>query len=393
MQHRQDAPILIAGAGVGGLALAVGLQRFHLPVEVFELRDEPVSGDGTALNLWGNAVTALDQLAVGEAIRDIGHPIRRTQIWSARGQLVTGTDVEEIGRQLGTSSLNIRRSDLTRLLYDSRGEVPVHTGTSCAGYRVEDEGITLVLEGGEEVRGRALVGADGVRSAIRAQLVADGDPSSIGFPVWRGISDMDGGLTSGIAFLVWGSQGGGAGAWHVDDQHVSWTVGTNTGFQRRHGALVDKDRNDAKDALLGFVDAFPGPFSEVISGTPSERMFASSLLIRKKADVWGEGPVTLLGDAAHAMPTAMGQGACQALEDAVVLSHNLATSPDAVSALRRYESQRKPRIRWVRDKVFMYDRFQRWENPALCTLRNVIVRHTPSRSNRRTMRRMLAFNA
>ena len=375
--------ILIAGGGIGGLAAAVSLVQAGYPVAVFERSPDGVTEQGTGLNIWGNAISALDRVGLAKAVQDAGSVIETMELRAHDGSLLSENPIGEICREVGTVAVNVRRTDVQRILYEGCDDV-VHLGAAAVGYRTDPEGVTLLLESGEEVRGAAVVGADGVRSAIRSQLLHDGDPRPSGNPVWRGIAE-GAGPTDGTVLMVWGPRGGGAGCWHVDPAHVSWTVGTNSRFEEPSTAGA------AKDALLEFVSDFAGPFQDLIRSTPAERAAASRVYIREHADRWGDGRVTLLGDAAHAMPTVLGQGACQAIEDGVVLGESVADAPDVVSGLRRYEQQRQPRVAWVREQVFKLDRFQKYESRMMSRMRNLGVRFAPASKSRQLWKDLMTF--
>ena len=376
MTSSDNRPILVAGGGIGGLSAALALGRRGFDVQEFERSSEAVAERGTGLTLWGNATTVLDRLGCGDEVKAAGYPIARTEIRSDKGRVLVETPVTAVSRLTGTTSITVRRTDLQRGLYNALQalSVPVHLGRRCTGYSAEHGGVTLLLEDGTEVPGRALIGADGARSAIRSQLLDDGDPIPLGCPIWRGVSDGDGGLDHGLALLIWGPRGGGIGGAHVDEKHASWTIAINSRVQR---ALAD---GKPKDVLLDFVGDLDAHLAEAVRQTPEEAMLSAHVLVRKPAANWGMGPVTLLGDAAHAMPTALGQGGCQALEDGLMLGHCLAEADTVEAGLRGYEQRRQRRVNWLRRRVERIDRFSRLENPVLCKLRNVAARLAPTGS-------------
>lgn len=386
MAGHADRRLLIAGGGVGGLCAAVAARAAGWDVEVYERTLDPQREAGTAFNLWANAVAALDRIGLGDAVRAVGDPIEDMRLIDHKGRYLAGTPIGDISRGLGTMSLNIRRSDLTRILYEAckDADIPVHLGAACQQYTVDGRGVALRLEHGTEVRGDVLVGADGARSAIRSQLVGDGDPVESSFPV-RGISEAAG-APANTVLMSWGPRGGGVGCWPLGDGQVSWTVGTNSRLRRTLSEGVDP-----KAAVLGFLEGFPELFTELVRHTPATRIASNPVLVRKSAEVWGSGPVTLLGDAAHAMPTVFAQGACQALEDAVVLGEELGRADDPLGALRAYEERRKPRMDWLRKRVFTLDRLQKFESRLLCRMRDTMTRKAPADKSVRSWRQMLTY--
>ncbi|QKG83777.1 NAD(P)-binding protein [Kroppenstedtia pulmonis] len=379
--------ILIVGAGIGGLTTAGLLRKKGFEVEVFERRDQVLGEQGTALNIWSNAVKALDRLGLGNNVRSIGCPIERQTIYSWKGTLLMDTPVGEISGEYGAPSVNIRRSDLVTLLYDFCKDVSIQLGRRYVGYKEDAQGVTVQLDNGDEVRGDVLIGADGLRSRVRAQLVGDGDPDYLGYTIWRGISEGPGLNKKGNLAMYWGPRGINGGCWWVDNDHVSWTLGLNT------QAGGKDEPGKVKEDLLQMIHDFPEAMKMAIKQTPEDKLFRIDGYARTKADKWGEGRVTLLGDAAHAMPTIYGQGACQAIEDAVLLAESLAEAPDVITGLRTYERSRQPRMNWIRSKIYFGTKIQTLTNPLLLFLKNFYVKwFFPKKANLKTWRRLLAFN-
>jgi len=393
MAHGDSRRVIVAGGGVGGLCAALAVRKAGRDVEVHERAIDPHREAGTAFNLWGNAISALRLVGVDDAVRAVGDPIENMRLLDHRGRFIAATPIGDIGRKLGTWSVNIRRSDLTRLLYEAckDADIPVHHGSAVGGHRTDGSTVVVTLDDGAEQRGAALVGADGARSAVRSVVRGDGPPIASSLPV-RGISETDPGAPPGTVLMSWGPRGGGAGCWPLGDGHVSWTVGSNSRLRR---AL--ETGTPVKAALLDFLSALPPPFADLVRATPDDRIAATSVLIRPlpgkgDPDLWGAGPVTLLGDAAHAMPTVFAQGACQALEDAAVLGAELGRTDDVVTALRAYENRRKPRMAWLRRRVFMLDRMQKFEARPLCVLRDAMMRRGPAEKSVRSWEQMLSFD-
>ncbi len=381
--------ILVAGGGVGGLAAALAARRAGWDVEVFERTIDPHREAGTAFNLWANAVTALDAIGLADAVLATGDRITAMQLWDHKGHFLAATPVAEIGRAVGSSSVNIRRSDLTRLLNEAckDADIPVRLGAAARSYRIDGPEVVLTLEDGTEVRGAGLVGADGARSVVRSLVVGDGEPVAASLPV-RGIAESAAGAPPHTVLMSWGPRGGGFGCWPLGDGHVSWTVGTNSRLRRRLAEGVPP-----KQVVEDFAAGFPDLFGDLVRATPAAGIVTTAVLVRPTARKWGDGRVTLLGDAAHAMPTVFAQGACQALEDAAVFGMELARSDrDVVAAMRAYEHRRRPRMDWLRKRVFTLDRLQKFENPLLCRVRNMMTRKAPPEKSAESWTRMLTFD-
>jgi 2-polyprenyl-6-methoxyphenol hydroxylase-like FAD-dependent oxidoreductase len=154
-------------------------------------------------------------------------------------------------------------------------------------------------------------------------------------------------------------------AWRVGDGRVAWTIGIKT---PEGGSAVD-----AKRRVLDLLEGVQGPPRQWVDETPADGIVRVDLFELPWQERWGAGRVTLIGDAAHAMPTVLGQGACQAIEDGIEVARRLGTADgDIAGALRAYEADRIERVRWVRSQVDRLSRLQRLGNPVLIRLRDLL---------------------
>lgn len=381
-------PVLVIGAGIGGLTAALALARRGVEVEVLERRTgRIVELAGTGMTIWSNATTALGTLGIGEEILAAGEVIEKVRNVTGKDELVFETDVAALRWDGGLPSVSIARGELVGVLLAAceLAGVTVRLGAAFRDFREDDSGVVVVLADGTEVRGCALVGADGVRSAVRSRLHADGDPTYYGIAVFRGMSAGSGGIDRGLVHMFQTTERSGlAGmAWHVGDGRVAWTIGTKAPAggkdtpQRMHARVTE---------LIGDVE---GPPRRYVADTDPAGVIRVDLHARDTS-CWGRGRVTFVGDAGHAMPTVLGQGACQAIEDAVVLGDCLGPGPaDVAGALRAYEGRREERVRWIRGQVYRIARMQQWSNPALIRVRELAARLIVPRVQQKMWRGLL----
>lgn len=389
MAEHTRGRVLIAGGGVGGLAAALAARRAGADPVVVERSTEPTRSAGTAFNLWGNAVTALERIGLRDAVLAVGDPIERMCLSDHRGHPIGETPIGKIGAGLGTASVNIRRADLVGILVEAcrDADIPLRLGAACTGYTpAPGGGVTAHMADGSTEHGDVLIGADGARSAVRQVLLGDGDPVESSHPI-RGIGRIAPGVQPNTVSMAWGPRGGGVGCWPLGGDAVSWTVGTTSALRARIAGGTP-----VKDAVLAFLADFPGHFTALVRSTPESAIVTSPVLVRPEVGRRGAGPVTLLGDAAHAMPTVFAQGACQALEDAAVLGEEIGRTPDLVSALRAYEARREARVAWLRKRVFTMDRLQKVENRLLCKVRDAFTRKAPAEKSEQGWRAMMTFD-
>lgn len=316
-------PILIAGGGIGGLAAALRLARKDYGVSVLE--QAPQFGEiGAGLQIGPNAFHAFDYLGVGDAARAQAVYIDKLVLMDAlSADTITEIPVDEPFREhFGNPYAVVHRNDLHGVLLEAcraHGLIELRANARVTGYQQDGATVTATLASGERISGAALVGADGLRSAVRAQLVGDGEPRVSGHTTYRAViptERMPEDLRWNAATLWAGPK------CHIVHYPLSgWKV-----FN-----LVVTYHNDAPEAVAGVpvskdeVRQGFGHIAErprqIIESADDWKLWV--LCDRDPNETWVEGRVVLLGDAAHPMLQYMAQGACMALEDAVCLSHNL----------------------------------------------------------------------
>ncbi|ANP49607.1 2-polyprenyl-6-methoxyphenol hydroxylase-like FAD-dependent oxidoreductase [Streptomyces griseochromogenes] len=380
-------PVIVAGAGIGGLTAARALRQHGYRVIVIERADEARGLAGSGLTIWTNALSALDRIGLAEAAQRAGMRLDWQRLHSADGEPIHEVPVGRIGSSVGRQGIGIRRQALLRALLDGCADVEVRYRCRLVDIQQNAEGVRVRLDGGAEISGALLVAADGLRSRTRSVLYDDGPPEPEGHMIWRGISDSHAGFPEHTSYMVYGKDGARSVAWPVAPDAVCWSVSRNG--PPSHGESTDP--HEIKRALLAMTAGFPEPVTAVIKATPAERMLRTDLFGRPEA-VWGTGRVALLGDASHAMPTVYGQGACQAIEDAVVLADALAAAATPEQGIEDYARRRRDRVGWIRQRTFQLSRYQGWELPLLIALRNSTMRALPTEATERTWQTLLTFD-
>ncbi len=363
-------PILILGAGIGGLTSAIALSRAGFRVEVFE-RARELREVGAGVALWSNAMAALQQIGMEPPVRQAGAPLDVALLLSWDGRDLGALPIQEVAQELGLPrSVGIHRPSLQKVLLEGCEGIPIHTDRGGVSFEDRGDRVVLRLADDSEVTGSLLIGADGVRSVVRAQLRGDDpEPDFTGSVAWRGIVESNGAVEPGISLTAWGT-GRRIGIFEVDEERVCWyVVGKAPASQ--------KEAPGVQERLVAHVAGCGVPIAGLIERTPEDCIVRSDLLVRPPNPVWGRGRVTLVGDSAHVMAPTLAQGAAQAIEDAVALARLLREASDPVQALRRYEELRHPRTRFLVEKSLMYQRIASWENPLAVRLRDTFLRHTP----------------
>ncbi|MBS4049319.1 MAG: 3-hydroxybenzoate 6-monooxygenase [Alphaproteobacteria bacterium] len=356
----QKGKVLIAGGGIGGLASAMGLARSG--VRSLVLEKAPELGEiGAGIQLGPNAFHSFDALGVGDAARAMAVYIDQLRLMDAMtGEEITHVPLDEPFRQkFGNPYAVVHRGDLHGVFLRACRENPnieLRTASEVVGYRQEGTSVVAILVNGEEVEGSALIGADGLWSSVRKQLVGDGAPRVSGHTTYRSViptNEMPEDLRWNAATLWAGPK------CHIVHYPLSgW----------RFFNLVVTYHNNAPEPVAGL----PVEFDEVMRGFRHVHDKAQSIIRHGKdwklwvlcdrdpVDKWVDHRVALLGDAAHPMLQYFAQGACMAMEDAVALSYMFEKhSGDVEKALNAYSRMRMLRTarvqlqsRWIGDNIY-----------------------------------------
>jgi 3-hydroxybenzoate 6-monooxygenase len=338
---RNEDRVLIAGGGIGGLATALGLARKGVRSSVLE-RARELGEIGAGIQLGPNAFHAFDRLGVGDAARAIAIYIDRLRLMDAvGGGEIAHIDLGEAFRaRFGNPYAVIHRGDLHGVFLNACREHPlVELRTSCAvvGYGQDGARVEARLASGEAVAGAALVGADGLWSKVRAQLVGDGPPRVSGHTTYRSViptERMPEDLRWNAATLWAGPK------CHIVHYPLSGWKAFNLVVTYHNDAPepVAGKPVDEEEVMAGFRHVHPRAREIIRHGTDWKLWV---LCDRDPVECWVDGRVALLGDAAHPTLQYMAQGACMAMEDAVCLAHEMAARPgDPEAALENYRRRR-----------------------------------------------------
>ncbi len=360
MTSRPRTRALVIGAGIGGLTAAATLNSVGVDVEVYE-RARELKAAGGALSLMSNAVLALRTLGIDLQLEDNVEILEQLHFRTKRGKLIRTLEFKEICDRLGAPSFGLHRADLQRLLLDVVKDVPITLGRQATRYETGDDGVRVFFSDGSEAHGDILIGADGFNSAIRRTLAGPETAYEPGYICWVATPHFSHpAITKQYGAHYWG-RGCRFGIANIGKGQVYWWGTKN---------MPADQARDWQGTRAEIEQTYAGWAPEVeaaIRATPLDEITAFPARDRPFLERWGDGPVTLLGDAAHPMMTSLGQGAAIAMEDAVVLARHLDGASDLPGALRAYESARLPRTRKVVDAAHALSKLEqteRWDQLA-----------------------------
>lgn len=367
MSHVEEK-IIIVGGGIGGLATAIALRQRGCEVAVFEQAQE-LREIGAGLSVWPNATLVLSQFGLLPEVLNHSEVLERLQLRTWKGELLS--DIKTVA-DFKTPSVCIHRADLLSILAEQIPQRCVHLGERFETFEERGEVVIASFSGGRKVEGRALIGADGLNSTVRARILGPSKPIYRGYWACRGIADFS--LPkqySHTAIETWGS-GQRFGIEPMGRGRVFWYATANA----PEGQLGDQ--SGWKDELREKFRLWPSPIPEVIEATKREAILKHEIVDRQPVRPWGEGRVTLLGDAAHPTTPNLGQGACMAIEDALVLAQCLMRKGEIEARLRKYESLRFKRTEYITRESRRAGRIGQMENALAVTLRSIWLKTLPT---------------
>ncbi|WP_040795586.1 FAD-dependent monooxygenase [Nocardia higoensis] len=359
--------LTVVGAGIGGLATAIAFTRIGWQVEVLE-RAPALTAPGAGLSLWPNALRALDALGIGDRVRARAREDGSAGIRDSRGAWLSRFDVPALQARYGLPIV-VHRADLLDIL---RAAVPA--GSIRTGITVTEAGIDgTVTHSAGESRADLVVGADGINSVVRRAVAGTVAPVYAGYTAWRVIVTP----TRPIAALgeTWGRGLRFGYAALADDRVYCF------GAANKPEGAPSAGLPELRDVFGGWHDPIPALLADAdpaavlhhdIYRLPNLKSFVS-------------GRIALLGDAAHAMSPDLGQGACQALEDAVVLARIAKNSGD----LTEYDRLRRPRTRMIAARSARLGAVGQLSARPVVAARDAVMRLTPSSAQFRVLATIL----
>lgn len=369
----------IAGGGIGGLTLAIAMQQKGFDVTVYENAPH-LKPLGAGLGLAANAVKAFAEIGIAAEVLDAGRIIKKIRIKDERGSIILETDSEKISAKYGVvNNFTIHRADLHTILQARLKEGTIQLGRGCVDFTQDSDGVTIHFNDQTTARADYLIACDGIHSEIRKKLLPGSIPRYAGYTCWRGVvQDPLFGMNMEETTETWGAEGR-FGVVPLANNRVYWFA-----------CLSSEENNAAMKAyttkeLLSHFGNFHFPIPELLSRTPADKLIWNDIIDLKPIQQFAFNRVALLGDAAHATTPNMGQGACMAVEDAVVLANCIENGPSAVQAFKDYESKRIGRTTRIVNTSRTMGRIAQLENPFLIRLRNMIFRMTPEKTLEKQM--------
>ena len=371
----------IIGAGIGGLTTAVALGQRGIPYRIYEQAAElrPV---GAGIILANNAMQVYAKLGLKAEIEAAGNPISFLNVTTPSLQALSQVDPQYFEEKYGVKNTAIHRGKLQEILLTHIEPDSLYLRHKLKSVSPAEPGFQLVFENGYETLSETLLGADGIHSKVRESLFPPTQIRSSGQTCWRGLTDFDLPTT------------------YQRELNEAWGAGIRFGFvQIAKGKVywyavksMEKGEQVPLEELASYYQAFHPMIQEIITQTPVNGIHTARLDDLKPFSPWWQNNVCLLGDAAHATTPNMGQGACQAIEDAYVLADCLHLHTDSNEAFSHFQQLRQAKAHQVVNSSWQIGKMAQWKNPLAIGMRNLLMRSMPASLNRKQSERIFELS-
>ncbi|KAB1232639.1 FAD-dependent monooxygenase [Chryseobacterium viscerum] len=365
--------ISIIGAGIGGLTLGNILKQHQYDFTIYEAAPE-IKPVGAGIMMAVNAMQVFDQLGLKEKIENAGNKVHRIVIANESLQPISKTEILELEAQYNSCNVAIHRAELQRILAENLSTESIQLNHSLQ--KIEKrENYILDFENGNQIESQIVFGADGIKSPIRNQILKTGTIRNSGQKCWRGLLDFD--LPEKHhqeAFEMWG-KGKRFGFVKISDKKVYWYACVN---EKSFGRSVE---------IADIFNDFDPLVLQLIEATASENIICNTISDLAPIPQWYSENLCLIGDAAHATTPNMGQGACQAIEDAYIIGKLLEKSQDFNTIFKTFQSIRRKKVDYIVNTSRTIGKVSQWERGN--SLRNFLMGLIPETMNQKMAKKII----
>jgi 2-polyprenyl-6-methoxyphenol hydroxylase-like FAD-dependent oxidoreductase len=362
----------IVGAGIGGLTLAIALQRKGFKVKVYENAAE-IKPLGAGLVLAANAVKAFMEIGISDEVLKAGNILKVIRIKDPKGNILTETNSEKFTQKLGVvNNFTIHRADLHQVLIAQLDTGTLQLNKGCIDHVADHSGVTLTFSDGSTATADYLIACDGIHSAIRKKVLPQSYPRYAGYTCWRAVIDhIPPGVDLQETSETWGA-GCRFGIVPLSNNRLYWFACINAKEKDPHMASL------GISGLKRYFKNFHFPVSEILDHTQAHNLIWSDIIDLKPLNKFAFGNIVLMGDAAHATTPNMGQGACMAIEDAAILANCIENYGTAEEAFINFQKKRIVRTTAIVNNSWTIGKMAQLENSILIGLRNRLIKATPA---------------
>lgn len=369
---KMQETINIIGAGIGGLTTALTLQKKGIKVAIYESAVE-IKPVGAGIIIANNAMQVFKKLGLQDKIEKAGNKISCMKITNQNLEPLSVIELSDYEKKYGVHNTAIHRGELQKILADEVGHNNINLSKKLAKIE-KNEIYKLTFEDNSTLESKVVIGADGIKSVVRNQLFKPSTLRNAKQKCWRGICEID------------------LPVQYHHELNEAWGKGKRFGFVKISAAkvywfaLTNSKNNDSEGVNLEEQFAeFHTDILKIIAATTSDQIISSDIIDLKPIEKWSSENVCLIGDAAHATTPNLGQGACQAIEDAYVLGRVIDGNTSIAGAFKEFEKIRRKKALKIVDTSWKLGKIAQLENNVAIWLRNSLLSVLPDSANRKQM--------
>jgi 2-polyprenyl-6-methoxyphenol hydroxylase-like FAD-dependent oxidoreductase len=337
---------IIIGGGIGGLTTAIALRKKGIEVKIYEQSSE-IAAAGAGLWVASNALSVLDRLGLADEVVAAGHEFTAVEITDTKDKVISSIDCVKVKEKFGKGNFAIHRGALQSVLLENVPSETIFTNKVFEKYTQNDQGVTAFFTDGTSETADFMIAADGIHSKVRQQFLPNQKLRFAEQTCWRFVIDWQ--LPNHRkAQEIWGNgKGVRVGFSQINSQQVYCYI------TKKETAGGKDDKNNIKENLLRLCADFQPIVQEIIQRLDVEKILRNDIYDLAPHSNWQDRKIVLLGDAAHATTPNMGQGACQAIEDAYVIVECLAKNENVETAFAQYQKSRIEKANYVVNTSWM----------------------------------------
>lgn len=362
----------IIGAGIGGLTTAIALEQKGIKTRIFE-QTEQIRPVGAGIILANNAMQVYEKLGLRKIIEQNGNPISSMNITKSNLKPLTKIDLSYFEQKHKTKNIAIHRGTLQQILIKELKSTPINLNHKLTSIAENTNGYYLKFDNGEQIQSSTVLGADGLNSIVRQHLFPNNSIRNTNQICWRGITEYK----LPIKFRNELNE-----AWGKTERFGFVQIAKNKVYWYALKSFKKSKNEFSINDLEHYFSKYNSVIKEVLKTTKKEQINTAEISDLKPTNIWYKENVCLIGDSAHATTPNMGQGACQAIEDAFVLSECI-DKYGITKAFSEYQKLRLPKAHQIVNASWLLGKVAHLKNPILIGLRNQMLRLTPSSVNRK----------
>lgn len=376
----------IIGGGIGGLTTAIALRQRGIEAKVYEAAPE-IKPVGAGIVMATNAMLVFQRLGIAEKVQQAGYIIREGLVCDQHWKPIQKMDVDYASQRYGVGSYAFHRAALHEVLFNELPSDTVQLNHKLISLQQSADKVRLKFENQNELEVDFVIGADGIKSIVRESIFGNGSYRYSGQTCWRSIVEMNApSKFKNSTYELWGSKAGlRFGLVAVGENKIYF-------FATLKSEAGGIDRVDSlKQDLVSKFGEFGSDVISVLEKTDPQKIVRTDIYDLAPISNWYHGKIALVGDAAHATTPNLGQGGCQAVEDAYVIAQELSKNKDLSAAFKAYQNTRFAKANYVVKTSWRLGQVTNAPK-AFIGLRNFALRLTPVSLSRKTVDALFTLN-